>query len=256
MRTQVIAPDTQRALFIKNILVFDEENHNATTVLPFFADGYPGLIFHITPNGQWVQPQNKKMPTGYLYGQTLHPIELQISGTYKIIAFQLYPFVLGIFFNVNSKHLTDECYDLNQLPDWVITESELLSTLNTDKQVEIIQSFLYKIFLEKKEQLDLTIAAALQEILSNRAQLTVKELSQKLHITVRTLERRFISAVGISVKNFIQITKFQQSLEQLTVKDYKKLTDIVYNNGFADQSHFIRVFKAFTGKTPKSFLKK
>ncbi|MGV3597476.1 MAG: helix-turn-helix domain-containing protein [Bacteroidota bacterium] len=256
MKTQVIAPDPQRALFIKSILVFDEETSNATTVLPFFADGYPGLIFHITPNGQWVQPQNKKMPVGYLYGQTLKPIELHISGAYKIIAFQLYPFVLGSFFNVNSKHLTDECYDLRQLPGWVITEGKLLSTQNTGTQIEIIQAFLYKIFLDKKEHLDLTVAKALQEILSNRAQLTVKELSQKLNITVRTLERRFSCAVGISVKNFIQITKFQQSLEQLTVKDYKKLTDIVYNNGFADQSHFIRVFKAFTGKTPKSFVKK
>jgi AraC-like DNA-binding protein len=28
---------------------------------------------------------------------------------------------------------------------------------------------------------------------------------------------------------------------------------VVYQNGYADQSHFIRVFKSFTGKTPGQF---
>jgi len=52
------------------------------------------------------------------------------------------------------------------------------------------------------------------------------------------------------------IIQFQNSLTQLTIKDYTILTDVVYNNGYADQSHFIRVFKSFTGKTPKNFAKK
>ena len=42
-------------------------------------------------------------------------------------------------------------------------------------------------------------------------------------------------------------------IERVAGKDYTTLTDIVYENGFADQSHFIKVFKAFTGKTPKAF---
>jgi len=75
-----------------------------------------------------------------------------------------------------------------------------------------------------------------------------------LHLNERTFERRFVAAVGISAKQFSRIIQFQQSLEQLTVKDYTKLSDIVYSNGFADQSHFIRVFKAFTGKSPKKFV--
>jgi len=59
--------------------------------------------------------------------------------------------------------------------------------------------------------------------------------------------------VGVTAKQFAKIIQFQQSLEQITVKDYSKLTDIVYANGFADHSHFIKVFKAFTGKTPLAF---
>ena len=83
----------------------------------------------------------------------------------------------------------------------------------------------------------------------------MKKYQSELKLNERTLERRFLNEVGLSPKQFSKIIQFQLSLEQLTLKDFTKLTDIVYENGFADQSHFIKVFKAFTGKTPKTFKK-
>ena len=106
----------------------------------------------------------------------------------------------------------------------------------------------FDIFQAKKETLDLTIRHAILLILDKQGQISNMQLCQNLHITERTLERRFLSQVGISPKQFSQIIQFQQSLEQLTLKEFANLTEVVYTNGFADQSHFIRVFKAFTGK--------
>ena len=248
-----VKPNESIALFVKDILVFDETNNPENTVLPFFADGYPGFLFHITPNGQLVQPQNKKMPVTYLHGQTLHPVELHMQGNFKIVSFQLYPFVINSLFNVNAKELNNGCYDLCQIEEWKPIEKALLNLNDTEKQVSVISDFLLKTFNKQKDQLDLQIKDAIQIILAQNALITVQNLSEQLHMTIRTLERRFIKQVGISVKDFIQTIKFQQSYEQLSSKDYKKLTDIVFSNGFADQSHFIRVFKAFTGKTPSKF---
>lgn len=245
--------DPTASLFVKQVMVFQQEDTAGATVLPFFADGYPGLLFHITPGGQRVLPQNKEMPVTYLHGQTLHPIELHMKGAYKIIVIRLFPFVLRSLFNINARDLNNNCYDLQNIPGWVRIEQELLDTDDTERQAAIIISFLKTIFISKKEQLDNTIVEALQIIFHSKAQITVADLCSKLHITPRTFERRFLKEVGISAKDFIQITRFQQSLEQLTGKDYSKLSDIVYANGFSDQSHFIRVFKAFTGKTPKHF---
>ena len=104
--------------------------------------------------------------------------------------------------------------------------------------------------------LDLTIREAIQLVIDHNGQLSISDLCIELEINERTLERRFLSEVGISAKQFSKMIQFQLSLEQLKEKEYDKLTDIVYENGFADQSHFIKVFKAFTGKTPKAFIKK
>ncbi len=254
MEVKRLGPEKDVALFVKNIFIFERAQNDGETILPFFADGYPGLLFHVTPQGQWVQPQNKRMPTSYIYGQTLMPIELHMKGSFRIIMFQLYPFVLSSFFNIDSKSLNNECFDLLKAPGWKNVEDKLLSTAGKGHEVEIIQTFLIQSFLHKKEQFDDSIVKALKVIGSRKAQISVADLCDTLHVTVRTFERRFAKQVGITPRDFILITKFQQSLEQLTVKDYSKLSDIVYANGFSDQSHFIRVFKAFTGRTPKRFL--
>lgn len=115
MNFKTVNPDKSISLFVKNILVFEETEINQKTVLPFFADGYPGLMFQDTENGLLVSPHNKQMPLLFLYGQTIKPIELVIEGTYKLIIFQLYPFVLKNFFNIRAKDVNDGCYDLQQL---------------------------------------------------------------------------------------------------------------------------------------------
>ena len=243
-------------MFVKNILVFEEKANPADTVMPFFADGYPGLVYHETEGGMWVQPQNKSMPVAFLYGQTLHPIELHLSGNYKMIVFQLYPFVLNSFFNVNPKELNDNCYKLQQVQNWKDCETVTQMADEIESKVAHISRFLYQVFLTQQQNLDFLVRKGLALILDQRAQITIKDLCRNLNTTVRTFERRFLKEVGVSPKDFIQITRFQQSLEQLSDNDFNKLTDIVYANGFADQSHFIRVFKAFTGITPSKFLKK
>ena len=255
MNFNKIVPHDSISFIVKDILVFEENNNSKETILPFFADGCPGLTFHVTPKGQWVQPHNKKMPVIYLYGQTIHPIQLHIQGSFKIVVFQFYPFVINNLFHVDAKELNDGCYDLNQIPEWYAIEENLLKSTDLEEQIAVIGNVLMKTFNEQKQNIDLSIREAIHLILFHKALITVSELSDKLHMTIRTLERRFSKQVGISVKDFIQITKFKQSFEQLSLKDYKRIADIVYSNGFSDQSHFIRVFKAFTGETPSKFKK-
>lgn len=255
MNFKNIQPNNYIAHIVKNILVFEEHEENQKTVLPFFADGYPGLIFHETKNSLLVSPFNKQMPGLFLYGQTITPIELHFKGSYKLIIFQLYPCVLKSFFNITAKDIIDSCYDLTILPSAAKTEKQLLQNKKLEKRIEIISNFLFDVFQIKKEKLDTTIKQGIQLILSNKGKISMLQLCNNLNITARTFERRFVKEVGILPKQFSQIIQFQQSLEQLTLKDYTKLTDIVYANGYADQSHFIKVFKAFTGKTPKNFVK-
>jgi len=255
MQSQSLQPHPSISLFVKEIVVLEDVETTGATVLPFYADGYPGLLFQQTDHGLWVQPHNKQMPALFLYGQTIQPIELVMRGSYKIIVFQLYPFVLKSFFNVLPKDLNDNCYDLQQWPNQLglQTLERLQRQPGLAARLEIITSLLQLLFQQKQQELDHTIALAIKKIISKNGQLTIGELGAAFHLTQRTFERRFLQAVGVTAKQFATIIQFQQSLEQLTHKSHTKMTDIVYANGFADQSHFIKVFKVFTGRTPFAF---
>lgn len=247
-----LTPPPPLSLFLKSILIL-EETQNQKTTLPFFADGYPGLIFQQTDNGLIIHPHNKKMPSLFLYGQTIKPIEMVLDGPYQLIICQLHPFVLKSFFDVPTHEIRDECYDLLQMQNGSEIVDALTQANDTEARIEIIINLLSDIFERKRQLLDLTIAKSIQTIISSKGQINIRELCGQLHLTERTFERRFLKEVGVSAKQFAQINQFQQSLQQLTLKEFTKLSDVVYANGFADQSHFIRVFKAFTGKTPKKF---
>ena len=258
MNFNTITPGETLSLFAKAILVFENDDANTSTVLPFFADGCPGIIYHETQNGLSVSPHNKQMPDFFLYGQTIQPVELLIEGRYKLIIIQLYPFVLKALLEINPKDLNDNCFDLALLTQFKTSEVvlQLKTTMEINKQIEIITSFLLSIFQNKRESIDYKIQQAVQLIIAQQGKLPIKEIRKKLNISERTFERRFIAQAGVSPKQFSKIIQFQLSLNQLTDKEYAKLTDIVFENGFADQSHFIRTFKNYTGKTPKKFQEK
>lgn len=254
MNFQNIIPDKSIALFVKNIWVFENETSTHTS-LPFFADGLPGLMFQQSENGLTVNPHNKRMPEIFLYGQTIKPITLEINGAYTIIIFQFYPFVLKAFWGIVPESINDSCYYLDNQLKKSIAEltSELISAPTVQHKINIMTDLLLMYFERKHNNLDFSVRQAIQHIIDSRGLVSIKSIAEKAGLNIRTFERRFLNETGLPAKQFSKIIQFQSSLEQLTAKDYKKLTDIVYENGFADQSHFIRVFKAFTGKTPTSF---
>jgi AraC-like DNA-binding protein len=255
MNIEQITPDSSISLFVKNIVVYESNEKINGKRIRFFADGYPGLMFQKTENGLIVRPHNKVMPEIFIYGQTIQPIELEINGPYSIIVFQLYPFVLKSFFNVDPQSINDDCYYLNESMGVNINElvSNLMNSDSIEQRVEIISGLLLHYFEKQKQDLDFNIRQAIEIIILSNGQERIQSIAEKSGLNLRTFERRFLTVTGLTAKQFAKIIQFQTSLQQLTVKDYKKLTDIVYENGFSDQSHFIRVFKAFTGKTPKTF---
>ncbi|PUB30696.1 AraC family transcriptional regulator [Elizabethkingia sp. YR214] len=250
MSFQEIIPDEPLSLFIKSILIFENNENPDITKLPFFADGYPGLLFHKTESGLRVIPHQKEMPDLFIYGQTINPIELEVKGSYLIIVVQLYPFVLRSFYGINPGSINDDCYIPENTKDVL---NDLQSSDTPEKYIELLKTYLINNFEKKKSSLDFKIRRALEIIITNNGTENVGQIAKELDFNIRTFERRFLTETGLSPKQFARIIQFQTSLQQLASKDYNKLSDIVYENGFSDQSHFIRVFKAFTGKTPKSY---
>ena len=214
-------------------------------------------MYSETNHGVFLQPGNRELSDFYLYGQTIEPIELSVRGPFKMIMFQLYPFAVRLLLGINPKELNDECYDLLKL-DNINTKhtiDKLIRMSKTSLQVDVITSFLHELVKNSSANADYRIKLAVNLIISSKGNITIKKVRENLYIAERTFERHFTKEIGVTPKQFAKIIQFNFSIDQLSEKDYVSLTEISYKSGFSDQSHFIRTFKRFVGKTPKEIQK-
>jgi AraC-like DNA-binding protein len=86
------------------------------------------------------------------------------------------------------------------------------------------------------------------------APLTLSELSAEFNLHPNYLVRKFKAVTGEKLSTFLTRVRIENSLQSL-VNSKLTLTEIALNNGFYDQSHFIRHFKKWMGHTPKAFQK-
>lgn len=246
--------DHRIAPFIKDILILEDER-NKEHRLPFYADGYPGIIYSQTKNDVILMSSNRKLSDFYLYGQTIDPIEMVTDGPYKMLLFQLYPFATRLLLGVDPKKLNDDCFDLKKIQS--VNTNETISRLkasNTSDQIRIISNYILELVKHSSTSYDNVIKLAVTTIIKYKGTIPIHKLREQLYITERTFERRFAKEIGVTPKQFAKITQFSFSLNQIQESDYTNLTNVSYDNNFSDQSHFIRTFKRYTGHTPKEIL--
>jgi AraC-like DNA-binding protein len=218
------------------------------------ADGCPGMLLQDHADGSFAK-DGKALPASFLFGQSTRHANIDLKGNFNAIGVYLQPNALHAIFGISAQELTDSCLDLDDLATrkaYRISE-QLDDAIYADKKIELISAYLLKELAQNRAMTNQTIHYALGQILSANGQVSINVLQQQLGMPERTFERKFKEYVGISPKLFARICRFQTSLKQLQSKDFYKLSDIAYQNEYADQSHFIRSFKEFAGLSPNQY---
>ncbi len=255
MNFNSIAPTLQLSAFVKHIEVITSgASLQSESYLRFFADGCPGIIFSQSDQGFFTNACNEKLSSFYLYGQTIKPINFFSFGQFTKIIFYLKPHVLSSLFKINASEITDTCLDISLLKpkETPILLEKLSETASVENQIRLISDFLTSI--ASKDTSDLMLQHATETIIHYNGKVILTDLHKKFDLSERTFERRFENSIGVSPRLFARVCQFRSAFAQLHSYDFTKLSDIAYENGFSDQSHFIRTFKEFTGVTPKLYL--
>ena len=253
---EIPQPKTTIAPFVRNILLM-ENVEDRFHEIPIYADGFPGIMYSETDHPVHLLPRDKELSPFFLYGQTIEPIILTVQGPYKFVVLQLFPFAARLLLGVDPKVLNDDCYDLRQVEgvNTASTLADLEAVAETEVQTRLMTTYIEELIKHSSHNPDHRIKMAVNMILKANGQVSVKDLRRDLYITERTFERSFAREIGVTPKQFARIIQFKHSLNQLSERDYLSLSEVGHESGFADQSHFIRTFKRFAGKTPKEFLR-
>lgn len=82
--------------------------------------------------------------------------------------------------------------------------------------------------------------------------ITIEELAAYTNLSASYLSRLFKKEVGVSVSDYVREKKIEKAQHLLKYCDYS-LIEIANYLSFSSQSHFIQLFKEFTGMTPKKY---
>ncbi|PSK93294.1 helix-turn-helix transcriptional regulator [Taibaiella chishuiensis] len=233
----------------------DDGSGTMPKVFRTIADGRPGLIFQHSDSGTMYKA-GKKLPPLFLYGATTKHSLITLEGNFKTTGVFFSPLVLKTVFGLDASLLTDDCMDgadIHQAGRQRLLE-QLLNSNTGAQQVDMLSGFLSGAVKGDVPSRD-KVEYAVSRIMAKRGNITIEELTRDIYVTERSLERAFKAFVGMSPKLFIRISRFRAAMGQLNNSDYGRLTDIAFAHDYADQSHFTRTFREFTGFSPRQYLR-
>ena len=95
----------------------------------------------------------------------------------------------------------------------------------------------------------------IQDQIDTNLTLSLKDISGSLNVHPTYLSREFSKYFdNLSFGDYIRKLRIEKSIE-LMADPKHSLAEIAYLTGFSDQSHYNRVFKIHTGKTPAMYRK-
>ena len=251
MKVKNLKPNDKVAEYVERILVIDNSQNHTPFSLPLFANGSPTLVFKSTKG------TIRDHSTGNLtlFGQTILPETLNFTEGFTLIAYFFKPYSLCSLFKVMAQELTDKPIDLDLLvpKKTILLREQLLNAGSTENIITLLDNYISDLISGSKGDNPI-IKYATTKIAHNPSKQVLISVQKELHITERTFQRMFEKNIGIAPNLYRRVCQFNSAFQQLNNRNYHKLSDIAFENGYADQSHYIRAFKEFTDLTPKDYL--
>jgi len=238
---QEIKPLNNTNHSIQSFWVFKQNKENiAFKVMP---DNCVDLIIDLN--------QNK----GFISGIMTHYQNRELGENSNIIGIRFkaetFPYLSKIPLSATKNHLI-EFSNVNL--DWNSTMIEELNEF--DALLEKI-AYLERFFTIQQNKTDYTqdalILSVIKEIRKVKGKVNIKALSKSNFISIRQLERRFKKCVGITLKEFSNITRFQHAKKVISKSKQTSLLEIAFDTGYYDHAHMNNDFKRISGKNPSAF---
>jgi AraC-like DNA-binding protein len=232
-------------------------NLNTYDRLYFVPCGYPYLSINFG-NGYCVYNEKHNgecIKSHYFIGNAKTSYSLVPKGKFNGLIIRFKPAALSQLLKLSLNEITDSAvsvYDLKDKEYRSFTE-KITGLNNVLSCIQAIEEF----FLEKSSRSDiqlLDIDHATEYVQENMGNITVCDIADKLNISIRSLERKFMQYTGLTPKQFAKIVRLNSILNRINSGDPCKSIDIAYQFGYFDQTHFIKDFKSFTGEIPSAFI--
>lgn len=232
-----------------------QENPLAPSSYRIVASGNTGMVIQLFQNQSrlYNSHNQKQLPLAFIYGQKSDtPCLNHFSAEVTIVGVDFQPTAFTRIFGVNTTELTNTLADaVTLLPNCLLRQLQECETVAV--AVALLERYFLKHTLTTTPQLG--IDYAIQQIRQAPCIIDTSDIAIELGMSRRTFQRRFKDQVGIDAQTYSRIIRFQRALYSIQQSRTTSITQLAYDLGYADQSHFGREFKLFIGDSPKVFAK-
>ena len=219
-------PDGQLSDFIESFWMLSN-NTDEDKPIVLVPDGRIDLAFSFTKPYELT-----------LLGLESHPSQTVLTAREVIFAISFKLLALEYLFDKKFHILIDTAYSLPAAYFGVALEE--LSDFN-----QFCDQFTTKLTLVFDRKIDVRKKKLVELLYASKGAITIKELAGQVNWSARQINRYFNQQFGLSVKSYCTILRFRASFEQIKEGKFYPEQD------FADQAHFIKDVKRFSGVTPK-----
>lgn len=232
-----------------------------STDLPYveeiFPDGHHEIIFHANSSAGRKRGNSQNWttdPSAFFAGQNKKSYRQRLRPGAIIYAVRFHPHTQALFYDFPASLSTD-----NPLPLTDAFPGDSLSNCISKSPSETFANFEKELLkkacgLRRYNSSFQYVDAAVRSINMKKGNVKIQSLEKITGVCTRQLEKVFQRYVGVSPKQFCNITRYGHFIAYKRNHPDKTLTQCAHELEFHDQSHLIHLSRLITGRSPKSCL--
>ena len=198
--------------------------------------------------------KSQKVPVNFVCGQEISNYTLHIHGEIGLIGIVMRPTTLYQILGLSMYAFTNERIALEEVLDVHSLIQFVVRTRGQGEKISALEAFVID-KLEKSSYGTPEITIAANDIFEKKGMCKIPELIASSFMSRRTFERKFLEEVGVSPKLYARIRRFGYTCSLMAGNRDADMMKALHRGGYYDQSHFIKDFKYFSGRTPGQYLK-
>jgi AraC-like DNA-binding protein len=223
--------------------------------LELFASDVSGILVQHR-NGQSAlrhlgRPQRSNgshIPNAFVYGKRTEPGQLIAQGPFELSGVVFRPQALHALLNSDPSVFNNRSVSIDELFDGRL-QDQLLDARTALARLALLEDRLSTRAADEPSD-DVLVNESVRLLQAELCTIRIPRLLTHLKLSERQFEKRFKRAMGVTPHHYLRILRFRSAVRLLRERRLEKMSDLASELGYADQSHFIKEVKAFSGYTP------
>ena len=234
-----------------------QPDHSIERVVP---TGHSFLLFELdgferhTYDPETLQP-NANFQKAWVSGVHRNYLSISAHENSEMLAVQFKAFGAYPFLQIPMERIADRVVPGDEFTDkeLLALREELFATDSSDDKFAVSDAWLQTNFDERLVPPRSIIDVV--QLLQSEPAAKLNEVIDSFDGTQKHLISQFKKYIGITPKQYQRVLRFNDVFVQMQGDQFLSWSDIAYQCGYSDQSHFIREFKNFSGFIPEWFLR-